>query len=211
MGLRIDVAVIASALALACSCGSPQPAGDGSLSVVVSNSKSFDPRAQHGRVERYVVKIEGDGIADPILAEFSGEASEGVVEGVPAGDRRTVSVTAINPNGATIRAGETPGVSVGDGMTEVSVDMQAVPIFTNLADGAILDNTRLVFRIFSDPGHPGQRRFSVRDVATGRATFVNLRLLDGSARRPAPVYAAGLAHAAAGARAGGIVAKQPGR
>lgn len=126
----------------------------GALAVKVTNAKSFNPKVEHGRIERYVVRIEGDGITEPIVAEFPGSATEGVVEGVPVGGNRTVSVEAKNPNSVVIRAGEEPGVSVGDGETSVEVALEAVPIFTNLTDGAAIDNTRLVFRLFSDPGRP---------------------------------------------------------
>lgn len=147
-------AAIAAILALLVACGGGDPGaagGGGSLALRIRNAKGFNPAIEHGRVARFVVRIEGPGIAAPIEASFPGDAEEGVVEGVPAGADRIVSVRAENGNGAVIRAGEAPGVEVGDGLTEVEMALEAVPIFANLADGAAVENTRLVFRLFSDP------------------------------------------------------------
>lgn len=141
-----------------CGSGGTQAAlptsGRGALAITISSAKSFNPRAEHGRIERYSVIIEGEGISEPIVAEFSGDATEGVVEGVPTGEGREISVEAINPNGAVILAGEAVGVGVGEDVTEVGIGLEAVPIFTNISNGANIDNTRLVFRLFSDPARP---------------------------------------------------------
>ena len=236
-------------LALAgCSGGAGE--GAGSLAVSVKNARSFDPKAKHGRIETYEVKIEGEGIASPIVSFFPGDAEEGVIEGVPVGEERTVSVSAANPNGATIRAGETSGVRVTDGLTEVSVEMEAVPIFTNVADGAVVDNTRMVFRLFSDPKNPvvveevkrggsqalvdastnaaeialdvvtgegrlspslmepGSRRFAVKDLITGRRSEAGVLLLDGTKRRPAPIFPAAVTGPRLSAAVGGLVGKR---
>ena len=123
------------------------------LAIKVVGAKSFNPNIAHGQIEKYTVTVEGEGIETPIVAEFDGTASEGVIDGVPAGGDRKITVEAINPNKSVIRAGETVGVSVGGGLTEVSVEMQSVPIFANLADGASIENTRLTFELFSDPSH----------------------------------------------------------
>ncbi|MBN1282868.1 MAG: hypothetical protein JXA24_03755 [Proteobacteria bacterium] len=142
-------------LALA-GCGADpwQGSGGGALAVTVKNAASFDPAAEHGRIVSYRVSVSGEGIEEPIVALFDGGADGGVVAGVPVGEGRTVAVEAVNPNEAVIRAGESFGVKVGGGLTEVEVEMEAVPIFTNIAEGNAVDNTRLLFRIFSDPSNP---------------------------------------------------------
>lgn len=230
----VKIAFVIVGIFVAASCGgAPTGDGGGALAVKVIGAKGFNPRIAPGRVERYAVKIEGPGIASPIVAEFPGDAESGLVEGVPVGEGRVVSVTAMNANAATILAGETPGVGVDDGLTTVEIALEAVPIFTNLADGAAVDNTRLVFHLFSNPAHsvvveemgggdataladastggteieldastglgvlapvllsPGDHRFSVRDVATGRFSSAEVRLLDGARRKGAPFVAAG--------------------
>lgn len=143
-------------LALLSSCGGPgmTASGEASLAIRVENAVPFDPSIAHGRVERYRVTIEGEGIAEPIVAEFDGEASEGTIENVPTGGDRLVSVTALNANAQSIRAGEAPGVAIHGGTNEVAITLEAVPIFTNLADGNVVDRERLIMRILADPAHP---------------------------------------------------------
>lgn len=205
----------------------------GSLAIVILDAASFNPAVEYGRIEKYRVKIEGPGIAEPIFAEFNGSATEGEVKDVPAGKNRVVSVEAINPNELAIRAGEAAGIAVGSGVTDVDIEMEAVPIFTNLKTSAAVDNTRLAFHLFSDPEHKlivedaseksgalladietnrseieldrssglgslkppfleaGKYSFVVRDVETGRSSKIEVNVLDGTKRRPAPFVAAG--------------------
>lgn len=207
---------------------------DGSaLAITLSNSKTFDSTARHGKVELYRIEIDADGLENPITAQFPGDATEGVIEGVPCGGGRRVSVEAVNPNDSVILAGESEGIEIGEDVTEVNVKLEAVPIFTNIANGSQIENTRLVFRMFSDPSHalvveevgsdsalpivdadtnlnevrldsstglgrlspqlvePGTHTFKVSDVDTGRSSQVSVLLLNGNARRPAPLAAAG--------------------
>jgi hypothetical protein len=224
-------------LLAAAGCGGKGGAapGEGSLAVAISGARSFNPNIEHGKIAKYVVTIAGEGIASPIVAEFSGDAAEAVIDGVPTGEGRTVVVTAHNPNDATIRAGEAYNVEVDGDLTEVPVAMQAVPIFTNIADGATVDNTRLVFKVFADPAHPaaieergeserqvlvdastsspqvvldlatglgrhapaliapGEHRFAIVDLATGRESEAAVLLVDGTGRRPAPIVSAAMA------------------
>lgn len=141
-------------LALAGCGGGEFGQGGGALAIKVTGAQSFNPNIDHGVIDRYRVTVEGTDIEKPVVAEFEGHAEEGIVEGVPRGDDRLVSVKAINLNGVVIRAGESPGVHVGGGITDVDVALEAVPIFTNLASGNVVENTRLVMRIFADPAHP---------------------------------------------------------
>lgn len=135
-------------------CGGNPPLHRGGLAITISGAKSFNPNIEPGSITRYQVTVTGEGIAEPIVAEFPGDATEGVIEGVPTGEGRIVAVTAHNPNDATIRAGEAYGVAVDGDLTEVAVAMESVPIFTNIAEDATVDNTRLVFKVFADPAHP---------------------------------------------------------
>jgi len=152
-----EIKRILTLLALLALVGCAAPSGDsggGAIAIKVTNAASFDPSAEHGRIEMYRVTVTGEGIDAPVIAEFSSEVEEGVVSGISTGDGRTVAVEAVNPNGVSIRAGEAFDVEVGGGITEVTVTMEAVPIFTNVAEGNTIDNTRLVFKIFSDPANP---------------------------------------------------------
>lgn len=149
-------AILLLALALfisACGLDVPEPgavSGGGAAKIVVTGSRGVDNR--HGVVASYKVTVSGEGIAEPIVAEFGGEAEGGVIENIPAGGSRRVDVEAINTGGRLIRRGESEGVSVKSGaVTDVDIHMDAVPIFTNLKDGNIVPSDRLRFEVFSDP------------------------------------------------------------
>lgn len=130
-------------------------AGTGTAKMIVVHSKSANPREECGVVKTYRVTVSGAGIDEPVVKEFSGEAENGTVEGIPSGGGRTVLVEAINPSGRLIREGALEGVVVEPGgLAEVTVEMDAVPIFANLEDGNAIANNRLKFVLFADPEDP---------------------------------------------------------
>lgn len=153
------------------SCGSdPRPdrgaGGNGALSLSVKSPDSFDPHTTHGKVVKYAVTVTGPGFSAPISAEFPGDATEGLIENVPTGGGREISVVAVNPNGSTILAGEANGVTIGEGITDAEVGLERVPIFANISDGSVTLNTRLVLDVFADPG-----RAVVIDDSSDENTF----------------------------------------
>lgn len=144
-------------------CASPQSiavsdceGGDcGSVMLIVHNAKSVQGNAPYSRVQKYVVTVTGPGIEEPLVGEFSGDATEGVIEGVPAGDGRIVEVNAINEDDWTLRAGEEDGIKINGGSTaDVDITLEAVPVFTNIARESVVENTRLIFRVYSDDPEP---------------------------------------------------------
>lgn len=127
--------------------------GGGGLELVVKNAKSFNPSISHGMILNYRVTITADDLENPIVVNFDGSSTEGVINDVPAGENRSILVEAVNPNGAVIREGETEGVEVKGGeVADAEVSLEPVPIFTNLSDGNSLANTRLIFKVFAEPG-----------------------------------------------------------
>lgn len=124
----------------------------GIIKAVVTNSKSFNPNISHGQISEYKVTVTGDGIVDPIVATFDGNATSGLIENIPAGNKRHIKVTAINPNQVRIREGNLNDLEVGsDVVTEANVEMNSVPVFANLVDGSTIPNTRFIAKVFSDP------------------------------------------------------------
>lgn len=127
----------------------------GSVTLVVHNAKSVQGDAPYSRVARYVVTISGPGIEEPLVGEFPGDATDGVIEGVPAGKDRVIEVEAINEDDWTLRQGEEEGVKVNGGSTaDVDVTLEAVPVFTNLKKESVVENTRLIFRVYSEEPDP---------------------------------------------------------
>ncbi len=151
---RMILYIIFIALLAGCGENSDEMATGGMLALKVIKASNFNPAIDHSIIQSYRVSISGQGIDPPIVAEFEGGATEGVIEGVHTGKGRTVTVEATNANGAVIHAGEAFDVKVSGGITEVPVRLESVPIFTNIADGNTIDNTRLVFKVFSDPKNP---------------------------------------------------------
>jgi stage V sporulation protein SpoVS len=164
MKTKLNKILIVTSLIFAVGCGGGGlNKGGGILQVVVKNAQSFNPNIEHGRIVAYQVMVTGEGIDTPITAEFSGDAVEGVIDGIPVGEERQVSVKAINPNSLTIKEGEKQNISIAGGkVTETEIDLQSVPIFTNIANGNTIENTRLVFRIFADP----QSSVAVEEIGT---------------------------------------------
>jgi hypothetical protein len=203
----------------------------GTLKLMVKGAQPSSLTSTHAQLKTFRVAVSGPGIEGELVGEFSADAAEGLIEGVPAGDDRQVEVSAININSQTIREGEAEDISVKGGATsDVDVTLEAVPIFVNLKDGSTVENTRLVFHVFSDSQgqaviedetaagsevlvsastslpdvsfdvstglgrfapaliQPDDHKFTVRDASTGRSSAVSIYLLDGSKRKPAPLF-----------------------
>jgi hypothetical protein len=171
--------------------------GAGRIALKVTGAKSFNPNITPGQITQYVVTVSGEGFT-PIQTTVAGDATEATIDGIPTGEHRMVHVAAVNPNGQKIREGEATDVAVpSDAVAEVPLAMQAVPIITNVADGAHLANTRLRFTLFSDPAAlveltavTGEKSEALTDIvenrptvatdaATGLANFVPPKLAPG--------------------------------
>jgi len=123
--------------------------------LIVHNAKAVQGSAPYSRVAKYLVTVTGPGIAEPLVGEFPGDATEGVIEGVPAGEGRVVEVTAINEDDWTLRAGEEDGIKINGGSTaDVDITLEAVPVFTNISPESVVENTRLIFRVYSEEPDP---------------------------------------------------------
>jgi hypothetical protein len=181
--LSLLLALISVSFSFGCggSAGSPNVNSSGgsagSAKLVIHNSQSKDDSKDYGAVKIYKVSVSGAGIAEPIEVEFSGDSESGVIEGIPSGAERKVEVSAINNNDQLIRQGAAEGVHVAPGaVSEVDVEMDAVPIFANLRDGNVVKDTRLRFELFADPEDPlhveevlGDSNVALFDVVTDSA------------------------------------------
>lgn len=136
------------------SCGSgggSTHSGGGSVELKIVDSGSMGAEIVDYIPREYVVTITGDGIEDGMTAKFHGDAAEGIIDEVPAGDDRTVAVEAVNSKGVKIKSGAAYAVVVGDDQTDVEVEMKYHPIFANLSDGATVENTRFMMKVLADP------------------------------------------------------------
>jgi len=147
--------VMVTAFALSCGGGDSSYLNTGSIQATVTNSKSFNPNISHGRIGRYKMTVTGSDFEMPVVAYFDGASKSGTVDGVPVGRGRTIKVEAINSNNQTVRGGEAYDLQIGKNqVTEADVNMDPVPIFTNVANGNVIPNTRLKMQVYSDPNDP---------------------------------------------------------
>lgn len=186
-----------SAVSSTSSISTSAATGSGKIALKVSGAKSFNPTITPGKISQYQVTVSGPGF-EPVVAIIEGDAAEATVSGIPTGEGRMVQIAAINPNGQKIREGEAANVLIPeDTVAEVAVTLQAVPVITNVAEGAHLANTRLRFSIFSDPATLVELRSNTgessevltdmvenrptvaTDAATGLAAFVPPKLAPG--------------------------------
>ncbi len=177
--------------------GSGNGNGSGKVALIITGAKSFNPNITPGQIIQYEITVSGEGF-DPVKAVVSGDAADATIDGIPTGTHRMVHVAAVNPNQQKIREGEAADVEIpNDAVAEVPITMQAVPVITNVADGAYVSNTRLRFKIFSDPASlveltsaTGEttsvltdavenRPTVATDASTGLATFIPPKLAPG--------------------------------
>lgn len=174
--------------------------GSGRLALRITGARSFNPAITPGQIVQYDITVSGEGF-EPVRTVVAGGATEATITGIPTGAHRMVHVAAVNPNQQKIREGEATDVEVpDDAVAEVRVAMQAVPVITNVAEGAVVANTRLRLRIFSDPASivelvsdtggasavltdvAENRPTVATDAATGVAAFVPPKLAPGEYR-----------------------------
>lgn len=139
-------------------CFGSSGAGDGVMAVAVYNAhrpaglSADEPLPEVLRVETFRVLITGDKM-DPVEVFFPGDAAGGTISGISRGDNRIVLVEAINKFGQVIRRREIAGVKISGGKeTPIVASLLSVPIVTNLKDGNLVTQTRLVFQGYAEPG-----------------------------------------------------------
>lgn len=166
----ISILLILFCLSSCSGGGSNEVAIDGkNLSLAVTNSRSFNPDIDHGKIDYYQVTITAPDIQKPIVERYEGDSTAAKMMGIPSGESRTILVEAINPNGLVIRRGEKEGISIIPGKTtQADISMNSVPIFTNLRDKAAVSGTRIRFDIFGEP----DSELEVLNLTQGTETFV---------------------------------------
>ena len=133
-------------------CGGGTFSGEkGSLALIVKESPGIPTKNERGRVSTYRITVQGEDF-EPIVHEFSAGATEAVIDGIPVGKNRQVIVEGYNPWGQRIRETESGPVEVQGGRSSaVDAELSTVPIFMNLAEGAVIENTRFAFQILTEP------------------------------------------------------------
>lgn len=110
-------------------------------------------------LDSFEVTIEGEDMEVPFGKKLGAEAKGMLLENLPLGKGRSLTVRGLNANGELLRIGKIDSLKLDstDGES-VTLKLNAVPLVLNLRNGDHISNRRLFFRLFADPGE----RFSVR-------------------------------------------------
>ncbi len=128
------------------------------MAVAVKNSRrpaalaATSPLPDILNVERFRVVVSGSDFSPPIEVFFPSDTASGQISGIPVGDNRTVLIEALNHTGMVIRRRELSGISIAGGEpTPVVATLLSVPIVTNLSNGNLVTQTRLMLKGYAEP------------------------------------------------------------
>lgn len=103
-------------------------------------------------VERFKIRITGEGIDPAIEQESDGKAHSIEINEIPAGHDRTILIEAYNFRGQVIRRREITGVVIEPGIiSPLEARLNTVPIFSNIAEGNVIASNRLLLRGYGEP------------------------------------------------------------
>lgn len=187
------------------SCGENAGTGDGVIALVVKNAASPAGLTAQTiptvlQADTFRVTISGSDFSPPIVVTFPGTAAEGEVAGVPVGENRTVLIEAINASGQVVRKRELPGITInGDRPTPIVASLLSIPLVTNVSDGAVVTQTRLIFKGYAEPGSaveildipPAGSESVLSDLSTSKPSM-SASLTDGSFTFTPPVLSVGM-------------------
>jgi len=119
----------------------------GGLKMIVSSSKTSSHEL--AEIKKYKVVIAGEGLS-PIEKEIvSGESA--VINGIPRGNKRTITVTGLNKDDTAVQEGIAENISISGGKTTpVEMPLEGIPLFLNLADGTSMRDNLLLFDVLSN-------------------------------------------------------------
>ena len=132
--------------ALLGSCGGSNTGGSSAVAsgntgfakLIVSNSKGTQNERSYSHIKKFVVRVTASDINEPIEIEFDGASQNGLVSGIPAGDKRVITVIAINDRDQPIREGSSESITIVGGVEhEVGVALDSIPIFANVMNGTL--------------------------------------------------------------------------
>ncbi len=117
-------------------------------------------------VQSYRVRIEGADFST-IEKEFPVGAGDVVMDGIPRGKNRTITVTATNKRGDLVRQAVATPVTIEGGKTvPVEMTLEGVPLLLNLSDGKSVFQGRLLFQVLVNEEAPVEIRDEFLDAAT---------------------------------------------
>lgn len=107
----------------------------------------------------FEVTIEGEDMEASFRKNLGADAKGMVLENLPLGRGRSLTVRGLNADGELLRLGKIESLKLDSTAGEsVALKLNAVPLVLNLRNESQISNRRLFFRLFADPGE----RLSVR-------------------------------------------------
>lgn len=135
-----------------CGAGSVDIGHDGThgqLKVALPSTSDF-PSVM--AIREYRVTISADDMPEPLVATSPVETSTSVtIPNIPAGSSRHLVVAALNSAGQTVREGEALLDIVAGQTAKADIDLDVVPVVTNLINGAYRPKDRLWLDVLTDP------------------------------------------------------------
>lgn len=126
----------------------------------LNETQEFNPNVSHGEIDRYKVTIMGATLIASIVKYYEAGTTAATFDGFADGTTLTILVEYINANGLTVRRGQSQTLTITAGQTiTTALDINNVPIFANVRDGATVYNNRFAPEVFA----PGAIEFQVSD------------------------------------------------
>jgi hypothetical protein len=132
--------------------------------------QTLDILPEELRIETYRVTISAPDISPPITFDFEGKTTSAPLQNIPKGKNRTLTVEAVNSGGQIICRRTINDLTIEGGkLSSVAVPLLAVPFATNLSNGNLITQSRLVFRGYGEPGGA----IEILDQFGGNETVLN--------------------------------------
>lgn len=104
-------------------------------------------------LDSFEVTIEGEEMEAPFRKSLKADAKGMVLENLPLGRGRSLTVRGLNADGELLRLGKIESLKLDSTAGEsVALKLNAVPLVLNLRNEDQISNRRLFFRLFADPG-----------------------------------------------------------
>lgn len=124
------------------------------LALTVRDESHFDPpKSSYNEVDHFVITVSGAGLIAPLVKTYPAETQNAEIDGIAAGAVVDVKVEAFNRDGYIFKRGYSENVAIDESVQNAILNIEHVPIFTNLTSHSLPVAGRLHFKTFSNPAH----------------------------------------------------------
>lgn len=149
-------------------CGSHTTTSAG-LHLNMGETAKFNPNASHGKIEKFRLRVTGSDLPQQIEQIYPYGTESATIEGLPPDSDVIVTLEAINVNDIPVRRGESQNIKIISGTnTTAELNLNNIPIFSNVRNGAIVYNNRFAPKIFA----PGEINFQLSQQVGSESTLM---------------------------------------